>query len=268
VYKDLPHPPSGYLGPPRPPRAVAALDAAKLTTTPARDATYAFRSADGSNYNILFPTFGQAGSPYARSVPSSNYTPDSCLPDPGLVFDTLLRRGHEDFQPHPGGISSMFFAFADLVIHSIFDTDHADWRYNNASSYLDLSPLYGSSETAVASVRRNDGTGRLWDDVYADYRLTFMPPSTCALLVILNRNHNVRVLWYLAMMSTNMRDFLHVSISHPRSSTLMNAANRPTHPLMTLQLAKLRTTRFFTGHDWSIAASSCRLSSVIMSAPS
>lgn len=53
------------------------------------------------------------------------------------------------------GVSSMFFAFADLVIHSIFNTERSDTpTINNASSYLDLSPLYGSSEKDVGGVRR------------------------------------------------------------------------------------------------------------------
>jgi hypothetical protein len=138
---------------------------------------------------------GQAGSPYARSVPSTNFVPSSALPDAAIVFDTLLRR--DKFQPHPGGISSFFFAFADLVIHSIFNTDYKDNTVNNASSYLDLSILYGTSEQDVKSVRRMDGTGMLYDDVFADSRLLFMPPSVCALLVLFNRNHNVSVpiLW-------------------------------------------------------------------------
>lgn len=89
------------------------------------------------------------------------------------------------------GLSSFFFAFADLVIHSIFDTDYADPTVNKTSSYLDLSPLYGSSDKSVDAVRRKDGTGRLWEDVIADSRLLFMPPSVCALLVLFCRNHNV-----------------------------------------------------------------------------
>ncbi|KAF9472703.1 hypothetical protein BDN70DRAFT_777432, partial [Pholiota conissans] len=59
---------------------------------------------------------GMAGSPYARSVASTNNSPKTALPDPGLMFDTLLKR--DRFEQHPGGISSLFFAFADLVIHS------------------------------------------------------------------------------------------------------------------------------------------------------
>jgi hypothetical protein len=155
---------------------------------------YAFRSADGSNNNPLFPTLGQAGSPYARSVPSTNISPKSALPDPGLVFDTLLKR--DKFTEHPGGISALFFAFADLVIHSIFNTNHTDWTINDSSSYLDLSVLYGNSEAQVDSVRRKDGSGKLWDDVFADSRLLHMPPASCALLVLLNRNHNVSLLFF------------------------------------------------------------------------
>lgn len=64
---------------------------------------YAYRAADGSNYSVLTPTFGMAGSPYARSVPTANPLPPSYLPDPGLVFDMLLKR--EDNVPHPGEIS-------------------------------------------------------------------------------------------------------------------------------------------------------------------
>lgn len=153
---------------------------------------YAFRFADGSYNNVLCPTLGQAGSPYARSVPSSHLAPQFTLPDPGLLFDTLLKRDKDSFDPHPGGMSSLFFAFAALVIHSIFNTNHADWSINDASSYLDLSVLYGNNDAQVDSVRRKDGSGKLWDDVFADSRLLFMPPASCVLLILLNRNHNVR----------------------------------------------------------------------------
>ncbi|KAK0204782.1 heme peroxidase [Desarmillaria ectypa] len=180
LYKDLPHPPSSYVG--GTPTHLAAPS--EVTATP----NYAARSADGSNYNILFPAMGKAGVPYARSVPALRSIPASSLPDPDLVFDTLLRR--DEFKEHPGGISSLFFAFADLVIHSCFNTDSNDWNINKSSSYLDLSILYGSSEAEVNRVRRKDGTGRLWDDVFADSRLLFMPAASCALLVLLCRNHN------------------------------------------------------------------------------
>ncbi|RDB26685.1 Linoleate 10R-lipoxygenase [Hypsizygus marmoreus] len=178
LYNDLPHPPCSYL---------STFNIAAPVAQP-QNVKYAYRSPDGSNYNPLFPSLGKAGSPYARSVPALKAVPKHALPDPGLVFDTLLKR--DKFVEHPGGVSSLFFAFADLVIHSIFQTNHTDWTINDASSYLDLSILYGSSEAQVDQVRRKDGTGRLWDDVFADTRLLFMPPAACALLVLLSRNHN------------------------------------------------------------------------------
>ncbi|TFY60825.1 hypothetical protein EVJ58_g4902 [Rhodofomes roseus] len=188
VYKDLPHPPSGYLTLPKTPSAPPSAP------SPTDGAKYAFRSADGAHYNVLMPTLGMAGTPYARSVPSTTPLPPQYLPDPGLVFDTLLKR--DEFVEHP----------------RVFNTDARDWTKNAASSYLDLSPLYGSAQAQVDSVRREsravrlatfaddaglrtcgtgkDGSGRLWEDVFADARLLFMPPSTAALLVLFCRNHN------------------------------------------------------------------------------
>lgn len=190
MYKDLPHPPSGYLAlpPPSHPTAITNLSGGKSRPQPVN---YAFRPADGSYYNPLIPSLGMAGSPYARSVPSQRRLSPAALPPPELVFDNLLKR--DKFVEHPGGISSLFFAFADLIIHSIFNTDSRStgWTMNKASSYLDLSPLYGSSQETVDRLRRHDGTGRLLDDVFADSRLIYMPPAVCALLIIFNRNHNV-----------------------------------------------------------------------------
>ncbi|KAG2059443.1 heme peroxidase [Suillus hirtellus] len=179
LYKDLPHPPYSFLKTPM--------------TTPLSSFSgvpYIFRSADGSNYSMSVPNLGQAGQPYARSVPSTHVSSRYSLPDPGEVFDTLLRRGRNDFVPHPGGLSSLFFAFADLIIHSIFDTNSHDWTINNASSYLDLSILYGHNEEQVDSIRKKDGTGHIWEDVFADKRLLFMPPSVGALAVLFSRHHN------------------------------------------------------------------------------
>ncbi|KAF9465406.1 heme peroxidase [Collybia nuda] len=181
LYDDLPHPPSSY---------VRTIQSNPPVPTPlAQDVDYAFRSADGSNYNPSFPTMGMAGTPYARSVPATRSIPKHVLPEPGLVFDTLLRR-EKEFTPHPDGVSSLFFAFADLVIHSIFHTRHGDAMINDTSSYLDLSILYGDSESQQNKVRKNDGTGRLHNDVFSDRRLLYMPPASGALLVLLSRNHN------------------------------------------------------------------------------
>jgi hypothetical protein len=136
----------------------------------------------------MIPGIGKAGSPYARTVPSTNLTPISTLPEAELVFDVLLKQ--DKFVPHPDGISSLFFAMADLIIHCIFDSS-PDGTTNNASSYLDLSILYGSSDDEIKTVRSFDGRGGLKPDCFADWRLLGMPPATGALLVLLNRNHNV-----------------------------------------------------------------------------
>ncbi|KAJ7852739.1 hypothetical protein B0H13DRAFT_2359307 [Mycena leptocephala] len=52
---------------------------------------HAFRQADGRGNNLLHPNIGRANTPYARSVPRKNTVPASSLPDPGIVFDTLMR---------------------------------------------------------------------------------------------------------------------------------------------------------------------------------
>ena len=199
VYNDLPHPPADYLGkpptadshnePPAAPRTVpngsgatpTPLDGSVTATdvtlpNPSGQTEYAkinpwhYRSADGSNYVAHAPAMGQARTPYARSVSSKQVINPATLPDPNEIFERLLKR--DKFEEHPGGISSMFFAFANLVIHSLFNSSHPsaptassddysnDEYTNLSSSYLDLSPLYGSSEAELKSVRRNDGGGR------------------------------------------------------------------------------------------------------------
>ena len=88
----------------------------------------------------------------------------------------------------------MTFAFASLVTHQLFRTDPRDNTKNNTSSYLDLSPLYGASQVEQDSVRdKGKGRGLLFPDSFAEERLSFLPPAASALLVIFNRNHNVRL---------------------------------------------------------------------------
>lgn len=68
LYNSIPHPCADYVGP-----------------------EYAFRHADGGYNNIHEPDIGRAGRRYARSVQPKRCIPLSSLPDPALVFDTLLR---------------------------------------------------------------------------------------------------------------------------------------------------------------------------------
>ncbi|KAG6917742.1 hypothetical protein DXG01_001280 [Tephrocybe rancida] len=166
LYNTIPHPPAAYLGP-----------------------EDTFRKADGGGNNLENPNIGRAGTPYARSVQGKGGLPRTSLPDPGLVFDTILKR--KGMQKHSGGMSSMTFAFAAIVTHSLFRTDHNNIHINNASSYLDLSPLYGDNQAAQDKVRdKAAGRGLLYPDTFSEERLLFLPPATSVLLVLFSRNHN------------------------------------------------------------------------------
>jgi linoleate 10R-lipoxygenase len=204
LYKTLAHPPATYLGTNNTPltpyplpsadRATTYSGAPQTTTAPTPSALpprspFAFRSADGSGNNALFPNLGKAGMPYARSVQGKHPLAPNSLPDPNLIFETLLKA--RDWKPHPGGNSAMTFAFASLVTHMLFRTDRVDPTINNTTSYLDLSILYGVNQAQQNSVRDKDkGCGFLFPDAFAEDRLVLVPPAATALLVILSRNHN------------------------------------------------------------------------------
>ena len=68
LYNVLPHPPDTYLGP-----------------------KFTYRQADGGMNNVHEPDLGRSGTPYAKTVQSKKCIHPSTLPDPGLVFDTLLK---------------------------------------------------------------------------------------------------------------------------------------------------------------------------------
>jgi linoleate 10R-lipoxygenase len=69
LYNTIPHPPASYLGP-----------------------QHVFREADGRGNSLQDPDLGRAGTPYARSVQGKAGLPRSSLPDPGLIFDAILKR--------------------------------------------------------------------------------------------------------------------------------------------------------------------------------
>ncbi|KAF8879251.1 heme peroxidase [Infundibulicybe gibba] len=145
------------------------------------------RQANSGGNNLQFPDLGRGGTPYARSVQGKWCT--SILPDPGLVFDSLLKAC--DHKAHPGGNSSLTFAFASLVTHSLFRTDYKDQSVNNTSSYLNLSPLYGYDQASQDQVcNKASGRGLLYPDTFSEEHLLFLPPAASALLVIFCRNHN------------------------------------------------------------------------------
>ena len=180
LYHSLPHPPATYLAPFQSPAAPQAQNGGK------------FRAADGGGNNLWLPDLGRAGMPYARDVENKHPLPTNVLPDPGVVFDTLLRAKKDNWKPHPGGNSSLTFAFASLVTHSLFRTNPKNWSINDTNSYLDLSPLYGINQDQQDMVRNKaEGRGYLWKDAFAEDRLILVPPAASALLVIFSRNHNV-----------------------------------------------------------------------------
>ncbi|GJJ14559.1 hypothetical protein Clacol_008824 [Clathrus columnatus] len=198
LYNTLQHPPATYIGtdspfasPEVPPSSPSAASQSSPSFTPRLP--YAYRSADGSLNNPLYPSIGKAGTPYARSVQNKHPFAYNVLPEPGLS---------RTWQPHPGGNSSLTFAFASLVTHQLFRTNPRDMTCNNTSSYLDLSVLYGNNQTDQDSVRNKAlGRGLLYPDTFAEERLAFVPPAASALLVILSRNHN-----YVATMLLNINE--------------------------------------------------------------
>ncbi|EXJ92751.1 prostaglandin-endoperoxide synthase 1 [Capronia epimyces CBS 606.96] len=177
LWNSLQHPPMSYLGD-----------------------EFRYRSADGSNNSYIFPKLGAANTPYARSVNPKTVQPGA-LPDPGLLFDSLLAR--EEFKPHPNQVSSIFFNWASLIIHDLFQTDHQDYSISKTSSYLDLSILYGDTQEDQNMMRTFEN-GRIKPDCFAEERLLAFPPACGVMLILLNRFHNY-VVDQLALINENGR---------------------------------------------------------------
>ncbi|KAL4949304.1 heme peroxidase [Aspergillus filifer] len=177
LWGSLPHPPLSYMG-----------------------SEYAYRSADGSNNNPTLPWLGAANTAYSRSIEPLTVQPGG-LPDAGLVFDTLFAR--QKFTPHPNKVSSLFFDWASLIIHDIFQTDYRDYNKNKTSAYLDLAILYGDVKEEQDLVRTHKD-GKLKPDAFSEPRLQAFPAACCVLLVMLNRFHNF-VVEELAAINENGR---------------------------------------------------------------
>lgn len=167
IWGDLPHPPVSFMG-----RA------------------HRFRRADGSDNNIMNPQLGASEQPYSRNVQRTQPQMVN-LPEPGTVYDLLLAR--DSFEPHPTGISSLLFNFANIIIHDIFSTTREPGAYsaiNHHSSYLDLQVVYGANMEEQQKVRT--GTlGLLKADAVGDWRMAMMPRATAALAVLFSRSHNI-----------------------------------------------------------------------------
>ncbi|KAL7623519.1 hypothetical protein AAE478_007202 [Parahypoxylon ruwenzoriense] len=145
-----------------------------------------YRMADGSWNNPTNPQLGAAGSTYARSV-RPGIMPLGALPDPGLVFESVMKR--TQYRKHPNNVSSVLWYWATIIIHDLFWTDLTDINKTKTSSYLDLSPLYGSNQAMQDSVRTFKD-GMMKPDSYADKRLLGAPPGVSVILIMFNRFHN------------------------------------------------------------------------------
>ncbi|KAK0714040.1 heme peroxidase [Lasiosphaeria miniovina] len=147
---------------------------------------YQYRQADGSYNNVMYPQLGAAGTAYARSVNTSVLRPGA-LPDPALIYDAVMKR--VEYKKHPNNVSSVLWYWASIIIHDLFWTDYRDMNKSKTSSYLDLSPLYGSNQEMQDTIRTFEA-GKLKPDCFADKRLLGMPPGVGVLLIMFNRFHN------------------------------------------------------------------------------
>jgi cytochrome P450 len=163
LWDDLQHPPISYLG-----------------------TDYQYRSADGSFNSLLHPNLGKAKTPYARTVAPKTMM-SGALPDPGVIFDSVMTRKHSE--PHPNKISSMLFYLASIIIHDLFRTNHDDYTISDTSSYLDLAPLYGSDQDEQNTMRTFKD-GKIYPDCFSEVRLLMFPPGVGAILIMFNRFHN------------------------------------------------------------------------------
>ncbi|ORX99277.1 heme peroxidase, partial [Clohesyomyces aquaticus] len=218
LWNDLQHPPLSYLGP-----------------------KYQFRSADGSNNSLIHPQLGAAGTPYARTTqPKFMQTP--ARPDAGVVFDSVMVRKHREL--HPNRISSVLFYLASIIIHDLFRTDHKDYANSMTSSYLDLSPLYGSNQDEQNLVRKFVD-GKLKPDCFSEQRLLFFPPGVGVLLIMFNRFHN-HVVENLAAINENNRFKKPASVP-PKIDADSEEAYKKKVDAYTAALAKYDEDLFQTG---------------------
>ena len=171
---------------------------------------FKYRMADGSNNNIMYPNLGKAGSPYARTVDPQTLQPGT-LPDPGVIFDSLYQR-RDDPKEHPNKISSMLFYLASIIIHDVFHTDERDYSRVKTSAYLDLAPLYGSSQEQQDKIRTHKD-GLLKADSFSESRVLGFPPGVAAMLVCFNRYHNY-IAQQLKIINENERFTLSKAMPH------------------------------------------------------
>ncbi|KAK4208108.1 Psi-producing oxygenase A [Rhypophila decipiens] len=150
---------------------------------------FQYRTADGKFNSAITPHLGQAGAPYAKTVPSKTAMLGA-LPDPSELFDKLMAR-EDGGRNSESGLSAMLIYHATIIIHDIFRTNDNDKNISDSSSYLDLSPLYGFTTEMQRKIRDDKyKLGLLKPDTFAEDRLLRQPPGVCIMLVMYNRYHN------------------------------------------------------------------------------
>ncbi|KAK4160491.1 linoleate diol synthase [Cladorrhinum sp. PSN259] len=150
---------------------------------------FQYRTVDGKFNSAINPHLGQAGAPYAKTVPSKTAMLGA-LPDPSELFDKLMAR-EDGGRKSESGLSAMLIYHATIIIHDIFRTNDSDKNISDSSSYLDLSPLYGFTTEMQRKVRDDKyKLGLLKPDTFAEDRLLRQPPGVCIMLVMYNRYHN------------------------------------------------------------------------------
>ncbi|KAL9020872.1 MAG: hypothetical protein Q9185_001943 [Variospora sp. 1 TL-2023] len=180
LFNSLDHPPASYLGD-----------------------KHQYRTADGSHHNFLYPEFGQAGKPYAKTVRSAKKL-HGAKPDPGLLFDYL------------------------------FNTNRDDNKVSDTSSYLDLAPLYGSNQAQQNAVRLMKD-GLLKPDTFHEARLLGQPPGVNVLLVLYSRFHN-----YVATMLAEINEDGRYTL--PENPSEKDIATRDNDIFQTARLMEIEKT--------------------------
>ena len=123
----------------------------------------------------------------------------------------------------------MVFLHFTVLTADLFRTSHTDPNISTTSSYLDLSPLYGSNQAEQDTVRTYQD-GKLKPDCYTEYRLGAFPPGVGVLLLCFNRFHNYAV-GQLATINENGK------FSMP-DKAMIEATTRATQPNFTDEQVK------------------------------
>lgn len=71
----------------------------------------------------------------------------------------------------------------------VFRTNRRDATISDTSSYLDLAPLYGSSQADQDAIR-TFVNGEIKPDTFSEKRLLGFPPGVSVMLVMYSRFHN------------------------------------------------------------------------------